>query len=252
MIASSPQRALRVVVASEQWLVSDAVRAALASRGFRATALRWPGDVATPAPRMPGGMARRLPRPPGYDCGLLVTDLDRWGQLRAAAIVMSTVDARWIELTGDPRGPLWGAANELGARLVLPNHATLDQVAWALTAIAHGESLLDPEEARELVGSWTRLRVRREELQARVESLTPRQHDVLRLLYDGVTTNEIADLFDVSPATVRSQVKAVLRKLGVNSQLAAVAAFGVLMEVGRAEAAAREPATAPGGTRPVG
>jgi DNA-binding CsgD family transcriptional regulator len=64
----------------------------------------------------------------------------------------------------------------------------------------------------------------------RMRSLTPRERTVLRLLYAGDNVRSIALLLDVSEATVRSQVKSVLRKLDVNSQLAAIAAFRRLQD----------------------
>jgi DNA-binding CsgD family transcriptional regulator len=67
-------------------------------------------------------------------------------------------------------------------------------------------------------------------LRERAGSLTPREREVLLLLYSGEPVSRIAALFDVSPATVRSQVKSVLRKLEVNSQLAAVAAVRALLD----------------------
>jgi two-component system, NarL family, nitrate/nitrite response regulator NarL len=65
---------------------------------------------------------------------------------------------------------------------------------------------------------------------ARMKSLTPREQTVLRMLYAGDGVRTISDLMGVTEATVRSQVKSVLRKLDVNSQLAAVAAFGSLRQ----------------------
>jgi DNA-binding CsgD family transcriptional regulator len=65
---------------------------------------------------------------------------------------------------------------------------------------------------------------------ARMQSLTPRERTVLRLLYAGDGVRSISDMLDVSEATVRSHVKAVLQKLKVNSQLAAVAALGWLQD----------------------
>jgi len=55
------------------------------------------------------------------------------------------------------------------------------------------------------------------------ESLSRREGEVLRLLMDGMSVNKIAETSFVSVGTVRTQVKAVLRKLGVSSQVAAVA-----------------------------
>jgi two-component system, NarL family, nitrate/nitrite response regulator NarL len=57
----------------------------------------------------------------------------------------------------------------------------------------------------------------------RFEDLTEREQVVLAELMDGHCAEEIATAAFVSISTVRSQIKAILNKLGVNSQLAAVA-----------------------------
>ena len=48
---------------------------------------------------------------------------------------------------------------------------------------------------------------------------------MLQQLYQGLGVRIIAERGEVTEATVRSQVKAILRKLDVNSQIAAVAAY---------------------------
>jgi PAS domain S-box-containing protein len=53
--------------------------------------------------------------------------------------------------------------------------------------------------------------------------LTPRQAEVLRLLEHGRTTTQIADELHLSQETVRNHVRHLLRALGVNSRLEAVA-----------------------------
>jgi PAS domain S-box-containing protein len=53
--------------------------------------------------------------------------------------------------------------------------------------------------------------------------LTPRQHEVLRLLERGRSTEQIAAELSISRDTVRNHVADVLRALGVNSRLEAVA-----------------------------
>ena len=210
---------LRVAVASDQSLVCEAVRAALTERGWGVTVMRWPAEV--PHPRQGGRRA---------DVALLISDLDRWVRVRSAATVMGGLRAPWVVLTGAERGPLWGAVLEFGARTVLSSDASLSAVHEALTSAAH-RTLQPPADAPELQASWRRLHEERQTLQERVRSLTPREREVLRLLYDGDSVARIAAIFEVSPTTVRSQVKAVLRKLDVNSQLAAVAAFGHLLEL---------------------
>jgi DNA-binding NarL/FixJ family response regulator len=55
------------------------------------------------------------------------------------------------------------------------------------------------------------------------ERLTSREREVLRMLTEGLRAEEIAEHSYVSISTVRTQIRAVLTKLGVSSQLAAVA-----------------------------
>jgi PAS domain S-box-containing protein len=53
--------------------------------------------------------------------------------------------------------------------------------------------------------------------------LTPRQHEILRLLERGLSTDDIATALHLSEATVRNHIRRLLRSLGVNSRLQAVA-----------------------------
>lgn len=54
-------------------------------------------------------------------------------------------------------------------------------------------------------------------------SLTPRQSEVLRLLEQGRSTEQIADELHLSMETVRNHIRGILRALGVHSRLEAVA-----------------------------
>ncbi len=68
-----------------------------------------------------------------------------------------------------------------------------------------------------------------------IETLTPRELEVLRHLEDLLTTEEIADSMFVSVNTVRTHIRNVLRKLGVNGRYAAVRrarALGLVARVG--------------------
>ncbi len=225
MATSRPSTPLRVAVASDQSLVAEAVRAALAGRGFEARTLRWPGAVTS--------QPRDRPTPPfSPEAGILISDLDRWPRVRAVRLMLANVRTRWVVLTAAPRGPMWGACLEAGAELVLPSSTSLDEVALRLPSLVEGELTIADAERVELVEEWTRLQEQREDVAARMRALTPREREVLGLLYAGESVVGIAEIFDVSPATVRSQVKAVLRKLDVNNQLGAVAALGSLLEFG--------------------
>jgi two-component system nitrate/nitrite response regulator NarL len=214
---------LRVAIASEQALVAEAVRASLSSRDFEAETLRWP-DEQPGVPRRPPGRGRQ-------DVGLLISDLDRWPRLSAASLLLTRVSVPWVVLTAASRGPMWGAVLQAGARHVVPSTTGFDEICDIVEAVAHGWVGIAPEERAGLVALWNERLERRETVGQRVQSLTPREHEVLTRLYAGDPVARIAQLLEVSPATVRSQVKAVLRKLQVNSQLGAVAALDDLLEL---------------------
>ncbi len=63
------------------------------------------------------------------------------------------------------------------------------------------------------------------ELAARLSSLTPQQIKVLGMLGDGLLNKQIAYKLNVSEATVKAHVSAILQKLGVDSRTQAVIAI---------------------------
>lgn len=222
-MASSPHRPHRIAVASDQSLVAEAVRTALQSRGLHTIRLPWSrARRPPPAGELGPGVA---------DAGLILCDLADPDSLRAARLLVSAHgDMPELVVTPAPLGPLWGAMLDLGVEAVMSNAVTLDQVVEALEQVVAGEVLMSPEEREDLIGQWRTTRHDREELLSRMQSLSPRERTVLRLLYAGDDVRTIAAMLGVSEATVRSHVKAIRRKLQVSSQLAAVAAFDWLRE----------------------
>jgi two-component system, NarL family, response regulator DevR len=57
---------------------------------------------------------------------------------------------------------------------------------------------------------------------ARIDTLTRREREVLALFADGRTTQEVSDALSISVMTVQSHVKNVLAKLGVHSKVEAI------------------------------
>jgi DNA-binding NarL/FixJ family response regulator len=63
-------------------------------------------------------------------------------------------------------------------------------------------------------------------LMARMATLTPQQVRVLMMLSEGLLNKQIAYELDVSEATIKAHVSAILQKLGVESRTQAVIAAG--------------------------
>ena len=216
-----PARPRRVLVVADQ-LVAEAVGVALLEQGLPTVSRPWP---ARPRSEGPGDLA--LPAAEGADVGLLISDLDTEARVETARALLASGSLRWAVLTGAPRGALWGAVISAGAQVVIPNASGLGEVVRTLTQLP--ALCVPPEEERPpLVAAWDELWSGRRELVERVASLSPREHQVLRMLYRGERVAAIATSLEVSDSTVRTQVKALLRKLDVGSQIAAVAAYGAV------------------------
>lgn len=98
-----------------------------------------------------------------------------------------------------------------------------DRLVAAVRAAAAGESLLSPEITRRLAERYARgPRPAIGEVPAELTELTPRELDVLRLIARGQTNADIAAALVTSPATVKSHVNRIFRKLGVGERAQAV------------------------------
>jgi DNA-binding NarL/FixJ family response regulator len=219
---------LRVAVASDQHLVAESVRAALHNRGHDTVGIRWPvvDESAHGVVSNTLRLRRRNARPAGSppDVAVLLSDLNRFKQVRGAQLLLGALDVPWLVLSGAPRGPVWGALYDSGASLVVRTDTGLDELCGLLDDLHEGRAA-HAAVRPDLVLSWRHFARQQGELNDRIRTLTGREEQVLQQLYEGLGVRSIAERGAVTEATVRSQVKAILRKLEVNSQLAAVAAY---------------------------
>ncbi|NUS10479.1 MAG: response regulator transcription factor [Streptomyces sp.] len=96
----------------------------------------------------------------------------------------------------------------------------------AVRTVARGESLLAPAVTRTLIGRFAE-RVRPSAAQPspereRVKALTPREHEVLLLMSEGLSNAEIAAEMVISPETVKTYVSRILTKLDLRDRVQAV------------------------------
>ena len=123
--------------------------------------------------------------------------------------------------TFDDDDVLWDVLDAGAAGFVLKDASAEDLIA-ASRAVANGGAWLDPKVAPRVLGAFrANVRPRLAEA-ARVEALTEREHDVVRLMARGATNSEIAATLFVSEPTVKSHVGAIFAKLGVRDRAAAI------------------------------
>jgi len=119
------------------------------------------------------------------------------------------------------------AALRAGVSGYLLKDMPFDRLGDELAGVLEGRVALPPELVARLVDEFRDSAPRRRALlgQAAGVQLTSREWQVLDLLRQGLTTSDIARRLFVSPATVRSHVAAVLRKLRVPDRESAIRLF---------------------------
>ena len=111
-----------------------------------------------------------------------------------------------------------------GASGFLLKDASAERLFDAVRVVAAGEALLAPAITRRLISEFARLRPARRRSAALLETLTPRETDVLRLLAEGLSNPEIARRLTVTEETVKTHVSRVLSKLELRDRTQAVVA----------------------------
>ncbi|MEU2248546.1 response regulator transcription factor [Streptomyces sp. NPDC019224] len=114
-------------------------------------------------------------------------------------------------------------ALQAGACGWVAKDSSLQRLLAVIRGVLRGETHLPPAlltgALRELLAD----RKHRTESEKLVDSLTPREREVLRCMVAGLGRKAVAERLFLSPHTVRTHMQNVLGKLGVHSTLAAVA-----------------------------
>lgn len=120
---------------------------------------------------------------------------------------------------------------EAGADGYVLRDNSVDSLLEKVRAADQGEALVSPDIAYALMSRLTELA----QLFSRVEmgldepiDLTPREQEVLDLVSEGLTNQEIADRLYIEVGTVKNHVHSILQKLDVNSREDAAAYLALL------------------------
>jgi len=207
-------RTARVLVVEDHAVLADGLAHALAEEGFTVAVVDGPSEEA-------------IVRAASDACAdVVLLDLvlgDAIGLTLPLIEPLRATGAEVLVLTGATDPVLLGQSLEAGACGVVGKTAAFDVVLERVGRALRHEGAMPIAERDAFLAA---LRDRRTHDRARLapfESLTPREQAVLGDLMEGSSAEQIAESSFVSTATVRSQIRAVLAKLSVHSQVAAVA-----------------------------
>ncbi|SCF98128.1 regulatory protein, luxR family, partial [Streptomyces sp. Ncost-T6T-2b] len=113
--------------------------------------------------------------------------------------------------------------SEAGASGWVAKDCSLQRLLSVIRGVLRDETHLPPALLTGVLRELTAARKHRSESERLVESLTPREREVLRCMVAGLGRKAVAERLFLSPHTVRTHMQNVLGKLGVHSTLAAVA-----------------------------
>jgi len=204
----------RLLIVEDHTLVAVGLQLALSARGWDVEITDGPAasDVIEHARRFqPQCVLLDIRLGEGAGSGI-----DLIAPMRAAGAVV-------VMLTAETRRGVLASCLEQGAAGWIGKHTFLDDAVAAVEGALTGTPLVGCATREAMLDE---LRIERAGLRRALssfEQLTMRESKVLAALVDGCAAEEIAETQFVALTTVRTQIRAILRKLGVRSQLAAVA-----------------------------
>ena len=126
----------------------------------------------------------------------------------------STPETGVVLYTGYGDQALLADALDAGVRGFVLKDAPLPDLVRAVRSVAEGGTYVDPV----LAGALTQAKLKQE-----LPALTQREREVLRLLADGNSNEEIGKALFISPETVRTHIRKAMEKLEADTRTQAVA-----------------------------
>ena len=145
---------------------------------------------------------------------LMMPEMD--GIAATRAILADHPDIKIIAMTSFEEEALVQGVLSAGAMGYLLKNVTADDLAKAIRDAVSGRSTLSPEAATALIHA-TRL------TKQPAFDLTEREREVLNLVVQGQSNQQIADAMVISIATVKAHISSILSKLQVSSRAEAIA-----------------------------
>jgi DNA-binding NarL/FixJ family response regulator len=201
---------IRVLLADDQVLVRAGFRSLLdAQDDIEVVAEASDGDEALAASRRERPdvvlMDIRMPRTDGLVAARRIAEDETLGDVRVVMLTTFELDEYVFE------------AIRAGASGFLVKDTEPVELLRAVRAVAAGDALLSPSVTRRLIETFATTAKRPDEL-GDVELLTEREREVLTLVAEGLSNDEIAERLFLSPATVKTHVHRTMTKLGARDR----------------------------------
>jgi DNA-binding NarL/FixJ family response regulator len=162
----------------------------------------------------------RLLRPDVVLMDVRMPDLD--GIAATRELLAAFPEVRVVILTTFERDDYIFGALSAGASGFLLKRTSPEELVAAVRTIAAGDSLLSPSVTSRVIERMARQPRPDASRDARLDELTPREREVLKLAARGLSNGEIAATLVIEESTVKTHVKRILAKLGARDRVQAV------------------------------
>jgi DNA-binding NarL/FixJ family response regulator len=201
---------IRVVLADDQGLVRAGFRALLDAQDD----IEVVGEVADgeAAARLAAELSPdivlmdiRMPGMDGLDATRRIADDQRSAGVRVVILTTFGLDEYVFE------------AIRSGASGFLVKDTEPEELVQAVRVVAGGDALLSPGVTKKLIAEFA-ARAKEPRTIAGLEELTDREREVLSLVAEGLSNDEIGERLIVSPATAKTHVSRAMGKLGARDR----------------------------------
>jgi DNA-binding NarL/FixJ family response regulator len=199
-------RAIKVLLADDQALVRT---------GFKML-LDTEDDITVVGEAANGAEAVELARATRPDVVLMdirMPVLDGIQATREIAAMRGLEQVRVLILTTYDTDAYVFEALQAGASGFLLKDSGPAELLHGIRVVAAGEALLAPRITRRLIAQFTAARASERQVEERLAVLTQREREVLALVGQGLSNDEIAAKLTLSPATARTHVSRAMVKL---------------------------------------
>jgi len=206
----------RVTIVDDHSLFAESLALALAAEGLHTECVVPSADLSDPA-QLERAVLATAP-------DLVLMDLDLGPGLDGMRLVpgLTGKGVSVVVVTGSGEAVRRGEALHHGASHVIAKTEPFGVILETVRRMRSGLPVISREERAALLALWREASAADRELRRRFDSITRREAEVLGLLMAGHQVSGIARSRFVSESTVRTQVKSILAKLQVSSQLTAV------------------------------